>query len=107
MRQQRELFRISLQRNGRILYGNPIAACEIIDLTERGLQLKTDLTVEIGQTLQLEFELEPSSLIHCTILIARVSPPHVGARITDISPDDRERLSRFVEQFIALNLGAL
>ena len=105
MGHQRELFRIALERSGEIRGGNVAAACEVIDLTEKGVQLKTDLPVEVGETLQLMFDLAPASTVHCTILVARVCPPHVGALISDISQDDQKRLSQFIEQFIALNLG--
>ena len=105
MEHQRELFRIALERQGEIRRGDVTQVFDIIDLTEKGLQFKTSLPVEVGETFQIQFELEPASIIHCTILTTRVSLPHVGARIIDISPDDQTRLSHFIEEFIALNLG--
>lgn len=105
MQQKRELFRIALERSGEIHQGTKVARCEVLDLTEKGVQLKTDLSVTVGEALQLEFNLTESCAIHCSLLVTRVSPPHVGARITDIFPDDQKHLSSFVEQLITLNLG--
>lgn len=105
MQQKRELFRIALERSGEIHQGAIVARCEVLDLTEKGVQLKTDLSVTVGEALQLEFNLTKSCAIHCSLLVTRVSPPHVGACITDIFPEDQKHLSSFVEQLITLNLG--
>ncbi|HJT20439.1 MAG TPA: PilZ domain-containing protein [Nitrospira sp.] len=106
MGHQRELFRIALERTGELRRGHVSAVCEVIDLTEKGIQLKTLLPVEIGDTLQVAFELTPQRTIHCTVLVTRVSPPSVGACISDISPDDQKHLSHFIEDLIGLNLGS-
>jgi hypothetical protein len=104
---QRELFRIALNRSGEIRRGGQIAACEVVDLTEKGVQIKTSLPVEVGETLQLKFELAAACTIHCTIHVTRLRSPYVGACISDISPDDQQHLSQFIEQLIALNLGGV
>jgi hypothetical protein len=106
MGHQRQLFRIALERSGEIRRGQMSAVCEVIDLTEQGIQLKTLLPVEIGDTLQVSFDLTPHRTIHCTVLVTRVSPPSIGARISDISPDDQKHLSHFIEELIGLNLGS-
>ena len=80
-------------------------ACNVIDLTEKGVQLKTDLSVEVGETLQLTFSLTKTRAIDCTIMVTRVSPPNVGTCIADISPADQQELSQFIEQLITSNLG--
>jgi len=82
-----------------------MAPCEVVDLTEKGVQIKTALLVEAGETLQLQFALSSTCTIHCAVQVTRVSAPFVGACISDISPDDQQSLSRFIEQLIALNLG--
>jgi hypothetical protein len=105
MGNQRELFRIALERSGTLFRGGRTAPCEVIDLTEKGVQFKTALPVEVGETLRLEIALTNASTIHCTVQITRVSAPSIGACISDISPGDQKQLSQFIEQLITLNLG--
>jgi hypothetical protein len=103
--QQREFYRIALERSGTIRRGDETAACEVLDLTEKGVQLKTDLPVTVGETLGFDFSLTGARTIHCSIQVTRVSAASVGACVTDISPADQEELSRFIDELIALNLG--
>jgi hypothetical protein len=107
MGHQRELFRIALERRGEVCRGGQVASCDVVDLTERGVQIKTTLLVEVGETLQLRFALTNTCSIHCTIQVTRISAPFIGACISDISPDDQKHLSEFIEQLIALNLGGV
>jgi len=106
MGHQRDLFRIALERSGEVRRGDQVRSCDVVDLTEKGVQIKTTLDVEVGETLQLKFSLTATCTIHCTIQVTRISTPYLGACISDISPDDQEHLSQFIEQLIALNLGA-
>lgn len=105
MGHNRELFRIALERRGTLRRGAEAATCDVLDLTEKGVQLKTDLPVMVGETLQLEFSLTDICAIRCSIRVTRVSAPSVGACITDIAPADQKQLSHFIEELIALNLG--
>ena len=105
MGRQRELFRIALERTGEVRQGEHTLPCDVVDLTEKGVQIKTSLCVEVGETLQLKFALTATSEIHCTIQVSRISGNSVGACISDISPDDQKQLSQFIEQLISLNLG--
>lgn len=105
MGQKREFFRISVERSGTVRRGADSAPCDVLDLTEKGVQLKTGLPVTVGETLELDFSLTKARTIHCRIRVTRVSAPSVGACVSDISPADQEQLSHFIEEVIALNLG--
>lgn len=107
MGQKRELHRITVDRRGTLRRGGETATCEILDLTENGVQLKTDLPVTAGDALQLAVGLTDSVAIRCGIRVTRVNGTSVGTCITDITPADEEQLSRFIESLIALNLGGL
>ena len=105
MGNQRALFRIALERHGELRRGTEIADCNVLDLTEKGVQFKTDLALKVGETLQLTFGLTKTRAIECTVMVTRVSPPYVGTCIADISPADQQELSQFIEQLITSNLG--
>jgi hypothetical protein len=104
MAHKRELFRIELDRKGELHRNGTVASCDVLDLTEKGVRLKTDLPVKTGERLQLRFLLTTASPITCTIRVARVSPPWIGATIDDIPADDQQKLRLFIEQLLALNL---
>lgn len=105
MDRQREFFRIAVERRGCLRRGHEEAPCRVLDLTEKGVQLQTDLLVTVGDDLRLDVDLTETSAISCGIHVTRVSETSVGARITDIALADQAELSRFVEQLITLNLG--
>ncbi len=107
MGQKREFYRIAVERSGTVRRGEETVACEVCDLTEKGVQLTTDLPVRVGETLELEFSLTDAVAIHCSILVTRVSGNSVGSCISDIAPGDQERLSRFINDLVALNLEGL
>ena len=105
MKQNRGLFRLSIQRAGRLIRGDQSVPCEVLDLTEKGMLIQAaDSRAITGDQLNLEFELTPTLTIHCTIVVTHAAPPHLGARITDISPEDQIHLSRFIDQLLALNM---
>lgn len=104
MAQKRELFRIAVDRKGELRRGQTVASCDVLDLTEKGVRLRTDLPVQAGDRLQLHFYLTASCPLTCTVQVARVAPPWVGATIDDISPEDREKLTRFIEDLNALHM---
>lgn len=104
MGQKRELFRVAIERTGHIHRGAEVASCKVLDLTEKGVQLRTDLPVTAGEALQLEFNLTKACPIQCTIQVTHVKPPLLGARITGISSEHQKQLSQFIEQLLALNL---
>jgi len=105
MKQDRGLFRLSIQRAGRLIRGDQSVPCDVLDLTEKGMLIQAaDSPAVTGDQLNLEFELTPALTIHCTIVVTHAAPSHLGARITDISPEDQIHLSRFIDQLLALNM---
>jgi hypothetical protein len=104
MIQKREFFRVVIERTGQIARGAEVAPCEVLDLTEKGFQLRTGLSAALGDRLELEFRLTKAAPIQCTVEVTYAAPPQFGARITKISPEHQNCLSRFIEQLNELNL---
>lgn len=104
MNQKREFFRVAIERTGQIARGGEAVPCEVLDLTEKGFQLHTDLPVAMGDLLELEFPLTKEAPIQCTVEVTYVASPQLGARITRISPEHQHCLSQFIEQLNVLNL---
>ena len=104
MIQKREFFRVAIERTGRIARGAEVAPCEVLDLTEKGFQLRTGLSVAVGDRLELEFRLTKTARIQCAVEVTHAASPQFGARITNISPVHQDCLSQFIEQLNVLNL---
>lgn len=104
MGQQRGLYRVVVQLAGTVRRGAETAPCEVLDLTESGFRIQTGLSGAVGEELQLDFTLPGGRAIHCAVQVTNIMPPYVGVRITGISPEQQQQLSRFIEQLISLNL---
>jgi hypothetical protein len=78
-----------------------------LDLTEQGLQLRTEFPIAVGDTIHLECQLEAHTIIQCALLVTHVKSPYVGGRITEITVEHQEQLMRYVQQLIAQNLGGM
>ena len=104
MPDQRKLYRIAIDRTGRIRRGDETLVCNVIDMTEQGVRLRSDGTFRIGEELNLEFALTETDLLACAIHVTHGQPPYIGAAIVRIDPDSQHRLSRFIEELNALNM---
>jgi hypothetical protein len=104
MAQTRELFRVAIDRTGWVRQSGQRIPCNVVDLTEKGFQLQSEGTFQVGEYLHLEFTLSETGPVECTIQVTHVRPLYLGARITRISPDHQLELSRFIEQLNALNV---
>lgn len=104
MREKRELFRVSIAREGTASRGAETAPCEILEITPHGLGLKTTLAATAGDVLAVEFKLSGAHDIRCAIRVTHATPPEVGGRITEILPEHQRLLDRFIDQHAAVSL---
>jgi hypothetical protein len=104
MAENRQLYRVQIRRVGTLRQDSDVALCDLLELTEKGVLLHSDLPVAVGQTVELDFQLTPACPIHCTILVTHAAPPHVGGLIAAISPEHQRHISQFIEQLIEINL---
>jgi hypothetical protein len=105
MMQKRQLFRIRIHRVGEVRRGSDVAMCEVLDLTERGVCLSTTLKVTTGEELDVKFDLTSSCTIRLTVLVMYVGPSQLGALITEVLPEDKAHLTKFIDQLITVNLA--
>lgn len=104
MTQKRELFRVAIDRICQIRHGGEPVPCKVLDLTEKGFQLQVEGPVQVGDELQLEFNLIEGCPVFCTVQVTHVHPPNLGVRIMEISPEQQAQLSRFIDQLNELNM---
>jgi PilZ domain len=104
MANQRQLYRVAIDRTGHVRRGDETLSCNVLDLTEQGVRLQIDGTFSVGEKLHLEFALTDAEVLVCTVQVTHSRPPQIGAAIVYIAPDHQRRLSSFIEQMNALNM---
>lgn len=107
MNQQRQQYRIPIERTGHLTRHGEVNECHVSDLTEQGFQVQTDLPLVVGEVVRLSCALDGHTEIECGIAVTHARPPLFGSRIVDISPEHHERLSRFIQQLITVNMMGL
>src|SRR5512141_2288963 len=94
---KRKGSRVEVSRGGRLQRGALSAPCKILDVSETGVRIETRLFVKCGDALQLTIELEQGRILVCGLQVVHVRSPKFGAKITSISPEDRERLDHILD----------
>ena len=107
MNQHRQQYRIPIERTGQLTRQGEISDCQVSDLTEQGFQVRTDLPLMVGEVVRLTCALDGHAEIECGIAVTHARPPLFGSRIVDISPEQQERLSRFIQHLITVNMMGL
>jgi len=107
MNQHRQQYRIPIERTGQLTRQGEISDCHVSDLTEQGFQVQTDLPLMVGEVVHLTCVLDGHAEIECGIAVTHARPPLFGSCIVDISPEQQERLSRFIQHLITLTMTGL
>ena len=102
---KRKFTRLPLACQGDLAREGKSILCQVVDLSEKGMLLKTDIPLTIGEELPFEFGLGPSRRIKCTVKIVRLAKSDFGAQIVNISQDDQKFLTEHLDDFIANNFG--
>jgi PilZ domain len=105
--QKRQLFRIAIDRAGRVQRGAETVPCHIVNLTEKGFRLRVKGSFSAGDILHLEFALTERAVLTCTVKATYARPPFVGAVITAISSQHQKLLSNFIDEVNAINLASV
>ena len=107
MNQQRQQYRIPIERTGRYCARESRANVTIADLTEQGFQIQTNIPLAMGEVVRLTCPLDLHTEIECGIAVTHARPPVFGTRIVDIAPEQQERLARFIQRLITLTMMGL
>jgi hypothetical protein len=97
---KRKGSRVEVSRAGRLQRGALSAPCKVLDVSETGVRIESRLFVKSGDALQLVIELEQGRTLVCGLQVVHVRSPKFGAKITSISPEDRERLAHILDDHV-------
>ena len=104
MSQNRDEYRVQVDRPGTLRKGEAAFSCAVHDLSRHGVLVAADVAVSIGDRLQLDLELASGMPVRCVIQVKHAEPGRFGAAIVSISPEDEGNIFRFLEQLTELNL---
>jgi hypothetical protein len=104
MQSQRSQFRFPIQRRGFIKQARKTTLCEVLDLSESGLQCKAELPLTANETVMIEVQLDGDCIIHCELLVTHVNPPHFGGRIVNLQPEHQQDLAQYIERLVRLSM---
>jgi len=102
---KRKFTRLPLACQGDLNRSGEIISCHVVDLSEKGMLLRTGTPLKVDEELGLTFVLGPSRRIQCTVKVVRLAKADFGAQIINISPDDQHYLTEHLDDFIASNFG--
>jgi len=100
---KRKGARVEVSRGGRLQRGGLSAPCKVLDVSEAGVRIESRLFVKSGDALQLVIELDQGRTLSCGLQVIHVRSPKFGAKITSISPDDKERLTHIFDDHVQTN----
>ena len=94
---KRKQSRVEVGRSGRIQRGSLSAPCKVLDVSDTGVRVESRLFVKTGDALHLVIELDQGRTLTCGLQVVYVRSPKFGAKISAISPEDRERLAHLLD----------
>lgn len=97
---KRKSSRVEVGRPGRLQRGSFSAPCQVLNVSENGMKVQSRLFVKHGDTLRLSIELHGGGELKCEIQVINARPPHFGAKIQSISPEDKERLAHILDEHV-------
>ena len=89
--------RVEVSRGGCLHRGSLSAPCKVLDVSETGVRIESRLFVKTGDTLRLAIVLDHGRTLTCELEVVHVHSPKLGAKITSINPEDRERLAHILD----------
>lgn len=98
---KRKASRVEVSRAGCLQRGGGLSApCKILDVNEDGVRTESRLFIKISDALQLMIELKHGRTLSCGLQVVHVRSPKFGAKISSISLEYRERLTRIFDDHV-------
>ena len=95
--EQRAEPRIAVTFNGTLTLNGVSMPCTVQNMCSRGFLIKHSNELPVGQALHLTCDL-PARSVECTVQVRHVNPHLLGARVTEMSEEDRRACLRFLEE---------
>jgi PilZ domain len=97
---KRKSSRGEMGKPGRLQRGSFSAPCRIVNVSEHGMRIESRLFVKNGDALHPSIELDGGGRLACDIQVINVRAPYFGAKILEISPEDKQRLAHILDDHL-------
>ncbi len=96
--EQRAEQRFPVTFNGTLTLNGVSMPCTVQNMCSRGFLIKHSKELPVGQDLHLRCDLYPARSVECTVQVRHVNAHTLGARVTQMSEEDRRVCLRFLEE---------
>jgi len=90
--------RVAVSCCGILRLGDNAAPCHIQNMCSRGFLIRAAKDLPVGRVLHLTCELYAGCSVECTVQVRHVNRDCLGARVIEISDDDRLLCRRFLAE---------
>ena len=103
-RERRVALRVDIDIRAILGTGERQSACRLLNMCEKGFLIEAEDALPVGGSMALAVPLPPDALIHCIVQIRHVNRLRLGALVTEISDDDRQRCQAYLIERRAVRL---
>ena len=96
-----------VSRCGLVTKDHTTSLCEVMDITDQGLHISTELVLSQRDTVRIECQLDADCIIQCELIITHADPPRYGGPMTHLLPEHQQQLARFIERLITSSMAGL
>ena len=94
---KRKQSRVQSGRIGRLQRGILVVPCTVVDVSDSGVQLETQLVMKPGEIVQLLIECGKEETLTCEVEVVHVRAPKIGAKITSMTLENQSRFTRMLD----------
>src|SRR5262249_35941306 len=96
--EQRSEVRVAVNFSGTLTLAGVSTPCVVQNMCSRGFLIRHSRELPVGQDLHLKCDLYPARSVECTVQVRHVNSRLLGARVTQMSEEDRGVCLRFLEE---------
>ena len=96
--EQRSEPRVPVSYSATLTVGGVSTPCVVQNMCSRGFLIRHASDLPVGQDLRLTCDLYPARSVECTVQVRHVKSRFLGARVTQMSDEDRRVCLRFLEE---------
>jgi len=90
--------RVAVSCRGTLTLGERSSPCEIQNMCSRGFLIRANKGLPVGQEIRLCCDLDVRRTICCKVQVRHVNRDCLGARVTEISDEERLACMEFIEE---------
>ena len=99
--------RVAVTCQGILSVGDRSAPCVIQNMCSRGFLIRASKELPVGALVRLSCELYPQRRVECMVQVRHVNRECLGARVIEITEDEKLLCQRFIEEQRMANLGTV